>query len=385
MSVNAICLKCRSTQKVANQQCGRCGVTFNGKNRKFRVRVMMPEGRCKSKVVKTLKMAQAIESKYVVQKIEGEVFNIQDVPVLDDLWQHYYAWAKVNKVSHKDDYQRYHQHLKPTLGNLKMNAIRPLDIDRILNDMRKGRGRRKRKDNKPYSGSSLMQVYALIRRLYNWANRKGLYEGKNPAKGVTIPRFDNHMNNFLSRQQIHHLLSFVEAFGNERAELVIKYALYSGRRRGDILKLKWKDVDFDNRFVTYQGMNTKNRKTQTLPVNNRCYEVLSRARSMIICPYVFPASTGRYYHSFDATWQRIRKAAGFSYRFHDLRHTFASYLASSGKVDIYTLQTLLGHKDIAMTMRYASLFPGALRKGADVANTVFEAQDVEQGSVSAVG
>ena len=60
------------------------------------------------------------------------------------------------------------------------------------------------------------------------------------------------------------------------------------------------------------------------------------------------------------------------FRFHDLRHTYASYLASSGKVDIYTLKELLGHSDIKMTMRYAHLINGALKKAACVADEVFK-------------
>jgi integrase len=93
------------------------------------------------------------------------------------------------------------------------------------------------------------------------------------------------------------------------------------------------------------------------------------------CPVVFPNRHGKPYHhggGFDKTWRLIRKKAGLSHiRFHDLRHTFASWLASSGKVDIYTLKELLGHSDIEMTQRYAHLINGALLKAVNVADEVF--------------
>ncbi len=74
---------------------------------------------------------------------------------------------------------------------------------------------------------------------------------------------------------------------------------------------------------------------------------------------------------FNSIWKRIRKKAGITIRFRDLRHTYASYLASSGKVDIYTLKELLGHSDIKMTQRYAHLINRALRKTANVVDEVF--------------
>ncbi len=71
---------------------------------------------------------------------------------------------------------------------------------------------------------------------------------------------------------------------------------------------------------------------------------------------VFPSSTGKSFKSFDTTWKRLKKRAGIQKtRLHDLRHTFASYLASSRKVDIDTFKELLGHSTIEMTQGFAWL------------------------------
>ena len=155
-------------------------------------------------------------------------------------------------------------------------------------------------------------------------------------------------------------------------EQFLPLALYSGKRKGAILKLTWDKVDLENGFITLVASNTKSIETQMVPMNESCMAVLKRAHEIRISEWVFPSSTGKfYYNTFNANWKLFKKRAGIDIRFHDLRHTYASYLASSGKVDIYTLKKLLGHKTINMTQRYAHLIDGTLRNATNVADKVF--------------
>ena len=154
--------------------------------------------------------------------------------------------------------------------------------------------------------------------------------------------------------------------------MVVLFALYSGQRRGQILKLKWPDVDLENNLVTYKTSNTKNKESDTLPINKLSQNILRNALNMEAGEFAFPSNTGTYFRSFENCWKRFKKSNGIGFRFHDLRHTYASYLASSGQVDIYTLQHLLGHKSLSMTQRYAHLINGALERAASVADTVFD-------------
>lgn len=154
---------------------------------------------------------------------------------------------------------------------------------------------------------------------------------------------------------------------------MVKFALYTGKRRGEILTLRWKDIDFENHRMTFHGMNTKSGKGQTLPIGQKAYEVLSGAMTLKNCDYVFPSQNGPYKPgSFNSIWKNIRRKAGITIRFHDLRHAYASYLASSGKVDIYTLKELLGHSTIETTQGYAHLVNGALKRAVHVADEMFE-------------
>jgi integrase len=243
-----------------------------------------------------------------------------------------------------------------------MDAVKPFQVQKILNTM-----------HEKYAPSTIRQELVLMKRLFNWSREQGLYQGVNPCDQIKPPKFDNKVTNPLDRKGLHRLMVVLDEWPNERATMVVKFALYSGKRKGEILGLQWGDVDLDGGLMTLK--NTKNGSVQSLPVNKSCLEILKRCNEIRSpnSPYIFLSRRGLPYNGggFDKTWRRIRKKAGITIRFHDLRHTFASYLASSGKVDIYTLKELLGHSTLEMTQRYAHLINGALRKAVEVADEVF--------------
>ena len=147
----------------------------------------------------------------------------------------------------------------------------------------------------------------------------------------------------------------------------MKMALVTGMRRGELFKLKWDDIDFYKGFIHIRI--PKGGKDQTIPLNQAARELLeNHPRSD--SPFVFPGRGGFQRIEMRRPIDRIRKAAGLPKEFrplHGLRHTFASMLASSGDVDLYTLQKLLTHKTPAMTQRYAHLRDEALRRASDLA------------------
>jgi integrase len=126
-------------------------------------------------------------------------------------------------------------------------------------------------------------------------------------------------------------------------------------RRGEILSLKWAQVDLTNRKITL--INTKNNESRVVPINATLYHELVRLRERSDGEYVFcrrngsPAKDIR--SGFDAA---VARAGIKDFRFHDLRHTFGSHLVMQG-VDLRTVQQLMGHKEVKMTMRYSHLSP----------------------------
>ena len=162
----------------------------------------------------------------------------------------------------------------------------------------------------------------------------------------------------------------IEKDENIQAGNLMKMALFTGMRRGELFKLKWKDIDEHRGFIHIR--DPKGGPDQKVPLNDGARGVLKnhiRTRS----PYVFPGRGGRQRVDINKQVNRIKKAAGLPKEFrplHGLRHAYASMLASSGKVDLYTLQKLLTHKDPRMTQRYAHLRDEALKRASKLAQDI---------------
>jgi integrase len=147
----------------------------------------------------------------------------------------------------------------------------------------------------------------------------------------------------------------------------MKMAYFTGMRRGELFKLQWQDVDFEPGFIYLR--DPKCGQDQKIPLNLLARELLqSHPRSD--SPYVFPGRQGKQRVDINKQVNHIKQKAGLPKDFrplHGLRHVYASMLASSGQVDLYTLQKLLTHKNPAMTQRYAHLSDEALKRASSVA------------------
>ena len=167
------------------------------------------------------------------------------------------------------------------------------------------------------------------------------------------------------------LAALMEAINQEhdyQAANLMRLALCTGMRKGEMLRLQWDDIDSDRGFIHLR--DPKGGKDQTIPLNQTARQLLEGHPRDNDSPFVFPGRGGKQRTEIRRPIERIRKAAGLPPDFrplHGLRHTYASMLASSGQVDLYTLQKLLTHKTPAMTMRYAHLRDETLRRASDLA------------------
>lgn len=149
----------------------------------------------------------------------------------------------------------------------------------------------------------------------------------------------------------------------DRLRPIVLLALNTGLRRGEMLGLRWGDVDLKQKAVCVRGEGAKNGQTRWVPLNTEAHSVLELWSQQQIDQagvLVFPAPDGQKTHRVDKAWRVIMDRAGIQdFRFHDLRHHFASRLAQSG-VDLNVIRELLGHSDLAMVLRYAHLNPNRL-------------------------
>jgi len=147
----------------------------------------------------------------------------------------------------------------------------------------------------------------------------------------------------------------------------ILFSLYTGVRRGELFKLTWNNIDFERQFMVLK--DPKGIADQTLPLSGKAVNVLKNVPKEYDTQWIFYGKNGQQRTDFKGPWLRIKKAAGLPkhFRFHGIRHHFASSLVSHG-ADLYTVQKLLCHKDAAMTMRYAHLADKTLRDAVNLSD-----------------
>ena len=140
---------------------------------------------------------------------------------------------------------------------------------------------------------------------------------------------------------------------------MVLLALATGLRRGELFNLRWEDIDFAGSSLAVRGGGAKSGQTRHVPLNSEAVNVLRRwqAQTGATGGLVFPGRDGRRLDNIRSAWEGVIETAKIeAFRFHDLRHTFASRLVMAG-VDLNTVRELLGHSDYKMTLRYAHLAP----------------------------
>ncbi|MCX5826565.1 MAG: site-specific integrase [Deltaproteobacteria bacterium] len=293
---------------------------------------------------------------------------------LSRLWNEYKA-QKPDSNSIKYDGYRFKKFLEPKHGKKEPSELHQLDVDRLRINIMKVR-----------SPQTAKHVLELLRRLCNFGVKKQLCQGIKFK--IELPRVDNQRTEDLNSDQIKNLLGAMEKSPDKEAADFMKMALFTGMRRGELMKLTWNDVDFDRGFI-HITHDPKGGKSQKIPLNEQARVILENHPRL--ADHVFIRKNGKPLNDvINVRVRLIRDAAGLSSDFrplHGLRHAYASMLASSGQVDLYTLQKLLTHKSPLMTQRYAHLRDETMRKASTLAGNIIEqaAKADDQEGKEAVG
>lgn len=271
---------------------------------------------------------------------------------LNRLWQEYKTRNPDLKGLIQDE-NRFKNYILPLFGDKEPKEIMQSDIDNLRITLLKKR--------KP---GTVKNVLELLRRILMFGVKKQLCNGI----GFTIqmPKADNLRTEDLTPEQLRSLLEAIDQDSNMHVANIMKLALFTGMRRGEIFRLKWEDIDFQRGFILIR--NPKGGISQNIPLNDETRKVLEKHHKTK-SPYVFPGRKGNQRTDIKKSLNRIKKRAGLPPDFrplHGLRHVYASMLASSGQVDMYTLQKLLTHKSPAMTQRYAHLRDETLRRASNL-------------------
>jgi len=365
MSISFFCQGCKSSVKMTQKKCGKCDTPIPRKGRKYRVHVRV-NGKQKTRIVDTLEIAREVENKFKSAAIRGEldIKKITQAIPLQEFWdKKYLPWLKANKKSWYVDMCNFNKHIGPALGTKGLDRIAPFDIERFVLILKKKKGQK----GKPLSPTTIKHQLVLLTRIFNVAIQWGDHNGVNPCDRVKKPKLNNQINAFLAEREVSRLLDVLSTWPDKIPVSIVAFCLYTGFRRGEIFKLTWDDVDLERQIAVLR--DPKGILDQTLPLSDKAIEVLLHVPRDFDTTFIFYSTKGKQRKTIRHSWMKIKEAAGLppDFRFHDLRHHFASSLVSNG-IDLYTVQKLLSHKDASTTQRYAHLADKTLRDAVNLSD-----------------
>ena len=246
--------------------------------------------------------------------------------------------SKPNKKSWKSDFYNLVK-LRPVFGGRYLYNISQKDIEEY---------KAKRKENA--SAATVNRELATLKTMLNKAVQWEVLEN-NPAKNVKFFKENNARLRYLEKEEIQRLIETC----SDRLRPMVILALNTGMRRGELLNIKWRDIDIRKGIIYL--LDTKNGDKREILLNNLAKQALIGVSKHPDSPYVFCNKDGKPYHDIRKSFFTALKKAGIiNFHWHDLRHSFGSQLAMSG-VDLNTVRELMGHRDLKMTLRYSHLSP----------------------------
>jgi integrase len=308
------------------------------------------------------KLAERIYHKVLGEIAEGKWFDKLpgEEKTFEEMMEKYLKEhsARNKTLKSHDRDKELANHLLSSFGDSILTVITPRSISEY---------KVKRRDEGA-SPRTINYELALMSHAFNLAIKEWEWLKDNPVSRVSREKVNNMRERWLTFEEEGKLL---DASPKWLQELII-FSLETGLRQGETLNLQWPQVDLFRRTITI--LEQKNRGKDTIPLNERALEVLKAKAKIrrIKTNYVFYNNNRNRIgvsNLLRAFYSATKKANLKGFRWHDLRHTFATRLVQAG-VDLYSVQKLGRWKNIQMVMRYAHHYPESLRAGVEALNKV---------------
>jgi integrase len=280
----------------------------------------------------------------------------RQAPTVRDLAADYlerYAIPNKRESSLRNDRQMLDKIILPTLGAMKVADVTRRDIEPMLVQMKAT----------PYRAN---RVRALTSKMFGLAVEWEWCEG-NPVNGIA--KYGEHKRErWLSPEEMARLVDVLARHPNQRAAAVVRLLMLTGARKSEVMHAEWGQFDLERGVWTKPAHFTKQKRSHHFPLSDAAVALLRelRAAAPANARFVFPGDVaGQPIQCIKKFWAEIREAAKIpDARLHDLRHTFASHLVSSG-VSLPIVGRLLGHTQAQTTERYAHLADDPLREAVN--------------------
>jgi integrase len=257
-------------------------------------------------------------------------------------------------------------HIEPHFGShAKVADVTFPDIDALH--------RKITKSGAPYVAN---RTVAVLSKMFSLAIRWGWRE-TNPCRGVER-NTEYKRRRYLKPDELERLTEALRHEPSQQAVNAVRILLLTGARKGEVLSMRWADLDLDKGTWSKPASSTKQKEDHEVPLSAPVRQLLAEVSQQQGAgeTYVFPSGrgsrTGRF-RGLEEAWPRICKRAGITnLRLHDLRHSFASQLASGG-ASLPLIGALLGHSTATTTHRYAHLFADPQRAAVEKVGAVIAA------------
>ena len=280
----------------------------------------------------------------------------------------------------KDEAQRKRRILT-VLGEKRLAEIKQSEIARFHESLRET----------PYQANRML---ALLSSIFNYGI-KHRWITENPARGI-VKFEEEQRERWLTVEELQRFREALDKYKDQSAANILRLLLLTGSREGEVLKATWEEFDLQRGVWTKPSHHTKQKKVEHVPLSAPALKLLEGMAPQKPTGPLFPGRDGDARTTLRRPWVQACKAAGLveeylidgkrngkdgepvklkryrpTVRVHDLRHNFASHLASNG-VSLQVVGKLLGHTQAATTMRYAHLQDAPLRDAANQFGRIFE-------------
>ena len=314
----------------------------------------------------SLKEKRELESKRKADELARKETQKRENMPFDKLAIKYVQWAKDEKKSYKDDASRYQNHIKPVFGNIPIKDISMIHLEKLKRNLQTKKGRY----GKKLSDATIKHCLVLVRQMFNRAISWRMYQGTNPVTATArenkkfLKTADNKRVRFLNHKEADLLLDELKSRSQLLHDICL-LSLYTGMRMGEIFHLNWNDVDLEHNSISIKDPKSgAGRNAYITPLLSKLFQRMKKNTS-VAKGLIFKDRNGKKMREISNVFERVTEKLELNKNVtdqrdkvvaHTLRHTFASWLAMQGS-PIITIQKLMGHSSLEMTLRYAHLSP----------------------------
>lgn len=285
--------------------------------------------------------------------------QVRNLPIFADLANDYVErhGPKKRASSLKEDERLLNNTILPVFASMKVESIDRRAIETLHLKLSKT----------PYKAN---HVLALLSKMFSLAVSWG-WRHDNPVRGIQKYQ-EEKRDRWLNHEELQRFWAVLDQYPQHLTAYIFKFLVLTGARKGEAMQATWDQFDLEKGVWTKPSHLTKQKKTEYLPLSDKVLGVLQQVKKLNdkASIYVFPGRVdGQPIKEIKTFWKTVTKAAKLgNMRIHDLRHTHASHLVSSG-LSLSIVGKLLGHTQASTTQRYAHLADEPLRQAAELFST----------------